>query len=50
MKALKEKNNNEINKQVKPFLKWAGGKGQLISAIEKYYPFNDTRFTKICLF
>ena len=28
--------------KVKPFLKWAGGKGQLLSEIEKYYPFSDT--------
>lgn len=28
------------NKSVKPFLKWAGGKGQLLSEIEKYYPFD----------
>lgn len=27
------------SKKVKPFLKWAGGKGQLLSEIEKYYPF-----------
>ncbi len=25
---------------VKPFLKWAGGKGQLLKEIEQYYPFN----------
>ena len=32
--------------KVKPFLKWAGGKGQLLSEIEKYYPFDDKRITK----
>lgn len=33
-------------KKVKPFLKWAGGKGQLLSEIEKYYPFSDGKITK----
>lgn len=33
-------------KKVKPFLKWAGGKGQLLSAIEKYYPFEKSKITK----
>lgn len=33
-------------KKVKPFLKWAGGKGQLLSEIEKYYPFADGKITK----
>ncbi len=32
--------------KVKPFLKWAGGKGQLLSEIEKYYPFADGKITK----
>ena len=33
-------------KNVKPFVKWAGGKGQLLSEIEKYYPFSDGSITK----
>ena len=33
-------------KKVKPFLKWAGGKGQLLSEIEKYYPFENGGITK----
>ncbi len=33
-------------KMVKPFLKWAGGKGQLLGEIEKYYPFDDHKITK----
>lgn len=31
---------------VKPFLKWAGGKGQLLDEIRRYYPFEDSKFTK----
>lgn len=33
-------------KKVKPFLKWAGGKGQLLPEIERYYPFNNGKVTK----
>lgn len=33
-------------KTVKPFLKWAGGKGQLLKEIEQYYPFEDNKITK----
>lgn len=31
---------------VKPFLKWAGGKGQLLKEIEAYYPFETGNITK----
>ena len=34
------------SKSVKPFLKWAGGKGQLLKEIEKYYPFDNGTVTK----
>ena len=34
------------SKKVKPFLKWAGGKGQLLSEIEKYYPFENVKINK----
>ena len=34
------------NKAVKPFLKWAGGKGQLLKEIEEYYPFENRKITK----
>lgn len=30
----------------KPFLKWAGGKSQLLKEIEKYYPFDSGEITK----
>ncbi|MGM9561061.1 MAG: DNA adenine methylase [Phascolarctobacterium sp.] len=33
-------------RKVKPFLKWAGGKGQLLSEIEKYYPFENGKTNK----
>ena len=38
--------NKTEEKTVKPFLKWAGGKGQLLKEIEKYYPFDNTAVTK----
>ena len=33
--------NKSDEKSVKPFLKWAGGKGQLLKEIEQYYPFDN---------
>ena len=27
--------------KAKPFLKWAGGKGQLLSEIQQHYPFDE---------
>lgn len=32
----------EEKKVIKPFLKWAGGKGQLLKVLETYYPFGET--------
>ncbi len=38
--------NKTEGKSVTPFLKWAGGKGQLLKEIEKYYPFESGSITK----
>lgn len=38
--------HNKSEGAVKPFLKWAGGKGQLLHEIEHYYPFDGKTITK----
>lgn len=43
---MRMRSNKEEIITVKPFLKWAGGKGQLLKEIEKYYPFEDSNITK----
>ncbi len=43
-RSLRHNRSNEKN--VKPFLKWAGGKGQLLKEIEHYYPFAEESITK----
>lgn len=43
-RSIRYMQNN--SKKVKQFLKWAGGKGQLLSEIEQYYPFADGKITK----
>lgn len=44
--ARSMRRDEKEDKYVKPFLKWAGGKGQLLKEIEKYYPFENGKITK----
>lgn len=46
MDARSIRHNKKEEKTIKPFLKWAGGKGQLLRDIEKYYPFENGIVTK----
>lgn len=43
-RRIRYQKNDE--RKIKPFLKWAGGKGQLLSEIEKYYPFESGKINK----
>ena len=36
----------QTTSNIRPLLKWAGGKGQLLQEIAAYYPFRDKQFTK----
>lgn len=43
----RKKDNSKNSLDAKPFLKWAGGKGQLLKEISAYYPFEkDKTITK----
>lgn len=47
VKLISNASNRLINaKNVKPFLKWAGGKNQLLKEIRNYYPFMNKSITK----
>lgn len=44
--ARSTRRENDDETRVRPFLKWAGGKGQLLGEIAEYYPFNSGEITK----
>lgn len=44
--ARSKKYTTNDDKTIKPFLKWAGGKGQILKEIGKYYPFDSKAITK----
>ena len=47
VKLISNDSNRLINaKNVKPFLKWAGGKNQLLKEFRNYYPFMNKSITK----
>ena len=42
----RHKRENSDGQEAKPFVKWAGGKGQLLKEIERHYPFDKEKITK----